>query len=376
MNSDALSAYWKAQLEERAADGLLRTPEPPGTGLVDFASNDYLGLVYQGGLRRLYHQALSEPDLPLGATGSRLLTGQTPQLAQTEALLAETHQAEAALVFSSTYQANLAFFSALLPRTGTYIYDELSHASIRDGLRLSPARAYKFPHLDWGALAQRLTQTSSPKVVVTESVFSMDGDSPDLEALAQLCIEHQAWLVVDEAHALGVAGPAGLGLAQALAERPELNLVRVLGFGKAFALGGGAILGSALLKTWLVNTARPLIYTTAANPLLLRVLELLYRDSQAWAGQRQELLRLTTLYDEQMGVSQSDLPLQGAIRTWSVPGNREVMQAEAQLKAQGLDVRGIRSPTVAAGTERLRIVLHAHNTPEQVRTLTSLLKKL
>ncbi|MDT7829164.1 aminotransferase class I/II-fold pyridoxal phosphate-dependent enzyme [Pricia sp. S334] len=276
----------------------------PGAGnLVDFSSNDYLGL---SGSREIFERAseiLLENNLVKnGASGSRLLSGNHPLYSELEEKLAEFHRTESALVFNSGYDANVGFFGSVPQRGDLVFYDEHIHASIRDGIKIGNAKSYKFKHNDLEDLKKRcciaqgkglagrsakartndmtdneavegpVPSTSTPLgtgavevYVVTESVFSMDGDSPDLKALAEFCQENNYRLVVDEAHALGVFGKNGEGLVQTLGLQDSL-FARIVTFGKSMGCHGAAILGSVFLKRYLVNFARSLIFTTGLPP--------------------------------------------------------------------------------------------------------------
>ncbi len=248
----------KKRLEERAKNNSLRTLSVADK-LIDFSSNDYLGLgklVKLGGLEQFN----------IGAGGSRLLTGNHKGYVVLESWLSTQYGLEAALVFNSGYDANLGFFAAVPQKGDIVLYDALSHASIRDGISLSNARAFKFRHNDLEHLEERLKHFRSTNIaeeiyVVTESVFSMDGDSPDLIALNDLCLAFGALLVVDEAHALGVFG---LGKLQQLGIAQKV-FAQIITFGKGLGCHGAAILGSNDLKLYLINFCRSLIYTTALS---------------------------------------------------------------------------------------------------------------
>ena len=254
------------KLQKRVAENALREM-PLQDSLVDFSSNDYLGFSREKWISDRTKEILNQNDLSNSATGSRLLTGNHILYKKLEEQLCNFHNSEAALVFNSGYDANLGFFSAV-PQRGDYVfYDELVHASIRDGIQLGNAKAYKFKHNDISDLKSKLIllRSQTPETViyiVTESVFSMDGDSPDLNALAALCDSNNYYLVVDEAHAIGVFGN---GLCQELKVETKV-FARIITFGKALGSHGAAILGSKALKQYLVNFARSLIYTTALTP--------------------------------------------------------------------------------------------------------------
>jgi len=237
---------------------------------VDFSTNDYLGFAKNN---RIFNEASellnSEKMMLNGATGSRLLSGNHKLYPLAEKLIAEFHAAEAALVFNSGYDANIGFFASVPQRGDVIFYDELVHASIRDGITMSHARSFKFKHSDLSDLKKKLRTVSSEEnseiYLVTESVFSMDGDSPDLSHFSVIAKENNCRLVIDEAHSLGVFGENGSGLVQ----KEKLEVVvfaRIMTYGKGLGCHGAAILGSEVLKQYLINFCRSLIYTTALPP--------------------------------------------------------------------------------------------------------------
>ena len=244
---------------------------------IDFASNDYLGLAQSETIFKETHAYLIQNNyLQNGATGSRLLSGNHKLYQETEDYIAQFHQSETALIFNSGYDANLGFFSSVPQRNDIILYDELSHASIRDGISLSNAKAYKFNHNDFEDLEHKIIkfkkeiqENKSVLYIVTESVFSMDGDCPNLEELVQLSERCGCYLVVDEAHALGVFGSAeisgGEGLVQMLGIQNQV-FARIMTFGKGLGCHGAAILGTEELKSYLINFARSFIYTTGLPP--------------------------------------------------------------------------------------------------------------
>ena len=362
-----------AERRENAAFRELRLPE----GKVDFCSNDYLGVVRDGLLE-------GEPEaLAHGSSGSRLLAGNYSFIEDAERQLAAYHAAPAALIYNSGYDANLGLLSCVPQRGDIVLYDSLSHASIRDGMRLSFAQAQSFAHNDCADLERRMTtwlqrsadtgDLRSTMFVVTESVFSMDGDMAPLEAMAALCRQYGAQLIVDEAHATGVIGDRGEGLVQVLGLE-EACFARVHTFGKAVGCHGAAVLGSTVLRDYLINFSRSFIYTTALPPASVGAIARAYALLPALAPRRAHLRQLIEGWRAaEIGYERLDsrTPIQVVI----VPGNDAVRALAQRLQGSGLDVRPILYPTVPKGSERLRIVLHAFNTGEEVRVLAGLLKK-
>jgi 8-amino-7-oxononanoate synthase len=354
--------------ERRAQDAFrrLRLPE----GKTDFCSNDYLGIVTNG--------LLGSNALEHGSTGSRLLAGNYPLLEETERALAGFHQAEAGLLFNSGYDANLGVLSCVPQRGDTILYDHLSHASIRDGIRLSFAQSHSFSHNDCDDLERRLravrgADAQSRVFVVTESVFSMDGDLAPLEAILGLCRFYGAHCVLDEAHATGVIGKAGEGLAQALGLQREC-FARIHTFGKAVGCHGAIALGSERLRQFLINFSRPLIYTTALPPVSVRAIARAYELFPHLHDERRRLQQLIDRF-QQAPIGYERLHSSTPIQVVIVPGNAEVRALAESLQEAGLDIRPILYPTVPKGGERLRIVIHSFNTPDEIDRLTALLQK-
>lgn len=361
--------YIKKALETRLQNQSFRKLKLVGD-MVDFCSNDYLGLARSHELKQITAEILNDRQLN-GSTGSRLLAGNYQLIEETEQMLAHFHQAEAALIFNSGYDANLGFFATVPRRGDTVIYDQLIHASIRDGLRMSPARAFAFRHNDLNDFEEKLQRATGCCFVVTESVFSMDGDQAPLSEIAELCHKYGAYLVVDEAHATGIIGEKGAGLVQDL-DLPESCFARIHTFGKALGVHGAVILGSRLLRDYLINFCRTFIYTTALPPSSIAAIRAAYRLFPQMDNERtylQDLINQFQRHINQLEIIPSETPIQAVV----IPGNKMV-KAQAQILQQArLDVRPILSPTVAEGRERLRIVLHAFNTPAEIEKLCLIL---
>ena len=346
---------------------------------IDFWSNDYLGLAARTPVRGALKEAGTAH--PHGATGSRSISGDHPEYHALEARIAAHHGQPAALVFNSGYTANLGLLSALLQRTDTIVYDERMHASCRDGIRLGQATAYRFRHNDLDDLQAKLAKArpDGQTFVLTEGRFSMDGDLAPLREIAKICRTADAHLVVDEAHSGGLEGARGAGLVAELGLQNEV-FATVITHGKAFGFHGAAVLGSVALREYLVNTCRPFIYTTGPAP-------------GQWAGIAAAYDRMETLHEERFALLQARTQqfneavnaaglralvprVNGPIQTVRLAGNAAVMAGEAACREAGLLVKGIRSPTVPAGAERLRICLHAFNSAEEVKGLVGVLAGL
>ena len=351
------------KLDERNAQQALRHLRLPA-GRTDLCSNDYLGIVTNGKIELT-------PNYHHGSGGSRLLAGNYRLIEDTERLLADFHKAPAGLIYNSGYDANLGLLSCIPQRGDTILYDQLSHASIRDGIRLSFARSFSFPHNDLEELEKGLRAAGGTIFVVTESVFSMDGDQAPLRDMVALCEQYGAYLIVDEAHATGVVGPAGVGLVQELGVQ-EQCFARVHTFGKAVGCHGAIILGSEALRSYLINFSRAFIYTTALPETSIAAIRTAYELFPGMSDERDHLQRLIAHFQgAALGYERLDsrTPIQVVI----VPGNESVRSLAGDLQENGLDVRPILYPTVPKGRERLRIVFHAFNTIEEIDKLITLL---
>ncbi|ARN72271.1 8-amino-7-oxononanoate synthase [Nonlabens tegetincola] len=341
---------------------------------IDFASNDYLG--FSNSLK------IEHKHFPSGSTGSRLITGHSQFHTQVEQQIAAFHDVEAALLFNSGYDANLGVISSLTDRMDLILYDEKVHASIRDGIQLSKAKALKFKHNDLDHLKILLEKfhdgLDREVYILTESVFSMDGNSPDLARLIEITASFKnAHLILDEAHSLGVHGNQGEGLAQSLNLHKAI-FARIITYGKAMGAHGAAVLGSEDLKEYLINYSRPFIYTTAIPPHAIAYIQSAYKklqDQPEIVKQLQENIAFFNKCIVRMGLRlrfrESVTPIQICI----IPDNHKVKQLSSVLQAKGFDVRAILSPTVPKGEERLRICLHSFNTKYEMQDLLQLLAK-
>lgn len=350
--------FLNKKLKERAEKNALRSLKL-NEELIDFSSNDYLGLS---------RQLIKDIGWwSTGSTGSRLLTGNNKVAEETEKIIAAFHQSEEALLFNSGYDANLGLLSSVPQRGDTILYDYLSHASIRDGIRLSYANSFSFQHNDLNDLKSRLQKAKGNIFVVTESVFSMDGDIAPLKEILDVCLQYNAHLIVDEAHATGVVGEKGEGLSQHLNIHHHI-FARVHTFGKACGCHGAAVIGSAALKSYLINFARSIMYTTALPPHALKTIQHAYKSFPSMHAERKYLHQLIRIFQQSdIGYEKltSSTPIQGII----VAGNNAVKTLSDRLQQRGLDVRPILYPTVPEGKERLRIVLHAFNNEEELHEL-------
>lgn len=348
------------KLNERAAQNALRKLQLPN-GKIDFCSNDYLGVVKNNLLLKCNHNLL------LGSTGSRLLAGNYELIEQLETRIAQFHHTEAALIFNSGYDANIGLLSCVPQRGNTVLYDYLSHASIRDGIRLSFATSHSFIHNDLNDLEKKLQLAKGKIFIVTESVFSMDGDTAPLQEMVALAKKYNAYLIVDEAHATGVIGNSGEGWVQHLNLQNDV-FARIHTFGKACGCHGAAIVGSTNLRNYLINFARSFIYSTSLAPQSIAAIDESYKTFPALQKERQHLqqhIQHFTNTPIRYQKINSLSPIQAVI----VSGNNEVRRLAASLQDKGFDIRPILYPTVPKGSERLRIVLHSFNTVDEIGNL-------
>jgi 8-amino-7-oxononanoate synthase len=371
--ADSFQELLQKKLEARERAGLMRFLKKENPALIDFASNDYLGLARSRELQGLIEAEVARHSFNNGATGSRLLTGNLEYTQTVEEYLAGFFQSESALIFNSGYTANLAVLSSLPGKDDTIIYDELAHACIKDGARLSLAKRFSFRHNDLQDLESKLRKATGQIYIAIESIYSMDGDEAPLKAITALATSYGAVMVLDEAHSTGVAGKEGRGLAVDSGLKDSIG-IRVYTFGKAMGVHGACVAGSAELQQYLINFARPFIYTTALNPHSVASIYCAFKYREVNQHLQDQLgENIQTYLSGTFGV-QNKTKSHSAIQTLLIPGNERVRAAGERLQQEGLDVRPILSPTVAVGTERLRICLHAFNTGAQIEKLCHLLQ--
>ncbi len=366
-----MAKFLQQKLQDRIDNNSLRTLQQHPESLADFYSNDYLSFAQLQSHKEKLHVLLNaHPNHKLGSTGSRLISGNTKFTEELEQKIADFHEAKAALIFNSGYDANIGLLSCVAQRGDTIICDELIHASLIDGARLSLANKYTFAHNNLNALEDKLKLSKGNIFIVTESIFSMDGDAAPLIEINELAQKYNAHLIVDEAHAIGVFGNNGEGLCQQLGLQKQI-FARIYTFGKALGCHGAVITGSVILKQYLINFARSFIYTTALPFHALAAITVAY-------GQLSESSQIAALKENialfKHLVSKNNLPLipsDSAIQCMIIAGNSNCKKVATYLQQQGYNVKAILSPTVTAGKERLRISLHAHNTKAEIYNLTN-----
>nr|WP_315247903.1 pyridoxal phosphate-dependent aminotransferase family protein [uncultured Flavobacterium sp.] len=367
------------KLEKRKHNNSLRQL-PSFSNLVDFSSNDYIGFSKSENIFKLTHDYLIENGIiQNGATGSRLISGNYSLYQITESFIAEFHEAESTLIFNSGYDANVGFFGAVPQRNDVILYDELSHASIRDGISMSNAKSYKFNHNDFEDLERLILKFPNTNIyIVTETVFSMDGDTPNLEELVELSEKHNCYLVLDEAHTLGVFGEKGEGLSQNLNLHNRI-FARIMTFGKGLGCHGAVVLGSNELKEYLVNFARSFIYTTGLSPHSVATILVAYQHLEFEKKNIENLRHNIICFNQQknlLGLKPIFVRSKSAIQSAIVPGNENVKRIAQQLQDKGFDVKAILSPTVPEGQERLRFCIHSYNSEKEINQILELLRDL
>jgi 8-amino-7-oxononanoate synthase len=372
--SNSINSYLLSKLQQRKdADNLrsLRVTK----GLVDFYSNDYLGFARDENLHdKIQEEINSHKGAALGSTGSRLLSGNSEYAEALEKLLADFHNADAALIFNSGFDANYGLLSALPYRGDTIIHDELVHASFHDGIKNSKANSVSFLHNNITDLEEKLKSATGLKYVVIESIYSMDGDFAPLKQIAALCEQYEAGLIIDEAHATGV-----FGAGRVAEEIPDAKvLARIHTFSKALGAHGAVVVCSNELKEFLVNYCRPFIYSTALPFHSLAAIKCGYELMNNADKKREKLFSLIELFKQQIQSKENALLItsNSPIQSVVITGNKSVKEFASNIQEQGLDVRPILYPTVQKGKERVRICLHSFNTETEVTKLTETINSL
>lgn len=348
---------FEADLRELAGRGRLRSlRERSG---VDFTSNDYLGLAESDDLRQAAAHAIAR-GVPIGSGGSRLLRGNHSEHEALEAEAAAYFGAATALYFGGGYVANFAIFSTLPQRGDLVVHDELVHASVHEGLRRGRAEYVSVPHnnvdaFDAAIVRWRAAGGKGRPWISVESLYSMDGDSPDLSELFTVADRHEAMVVIDEAHATGVLGPQGRGLAADFEGRE--NVLTLHTCGKALGTVGGFIIGPKVIRDFLVNRARPFIFATAPSPLIAAVTRAALQISRTNPTRRERLAGLVEFAGHELRRRCNIEPSGSHILPVVIGADQAAVALAAALQRRGFDIRAIRPPTVPEGSARLRIAL-------------------
>lgn len=371
-----------AKLEAAFLKRERKTPENPcgpemllnGRKLIAFASNDYLGLANDAALKQGAIAAIEQWGVGSGA--SQLVSGHLGIFGTLEKACAAFAQREAAVYFPSGFLANLGVLTALADRHDVIFADRINHASLIDGALLSRAQHVRYQHTDMADLAHKLANTpvakDATRLIVTDSVFSMDGDEAPLKALLDLAVQYDAWLIVDDAHGLGVLGPQGRGSIADAGLPAHPNLVMVGTLGKAAGVSGAFVAGSNELVEWLIQRARSYIYTTGASPMvagaLLASLERMLEGDDLRARLNDNIAAFRAGITA-LNLPYTLLPSRTGIQALVIGDNERTLSIAGNLLEQGYWVPAIRPPTVAVGAARLRISLSAAHTPAHIEGL-------
>ncbi len=362
MNSH-LNDQLRADAEALAAAGLRRELHRPDG--IDFTTNNYLGLAGDDRVADAVREALDAGEI--GTPASRLLRGHTPWHQRAESEAAHWMGTEAALLFPSGWQANQSLLSTFADSGDVIFSDELNHASLIDGMRLSHARVVVFPHQDMSALARALAGAGSARrrIIVVEDLYSMDGDAAPLSELLELCEQHDAYLILDMAHSAGL-------FEERVPDHPRL-LARMVTGGKALGLAGAFVCGSKEVIETLINRGRSFVFTTATPPMLAAGLRRAIQIATGEEERKVRVLQRAELLRELLSAGGVDVPGSSPIVPVIVGDSERTMLVAQKIRDAGFDVRGVRPPTVPQGTSRLRIVCHADHSVEDIKGLATAL---
>ena len=374
--------YYNNKLEEWKSSGNLRSLpdvihrgkwiEKEGQTMLNLSSNDYLGLSSRQDLRNEFIGQLQESGLPFSSSSSRLLTGNFPIYTELEELMAERFEREAALLFNSGYHANTGILPALTDKQSFILADKLIHASIIDGIRLSGAPYQRYRHCDYEHLEQLLVKYAHEYeqiIIVTESIFSMDGDEADLCRLVSLKRQYDnVLLYVDEAHGIGVRGAHGLGCAEEQGCIADIDFLCGT-FGKALASVGGYIVCSQVVRDYLVNKMRTFIFTTALPPVNLMWTLFILERLDTFTHERENLKQISLLLKEALRERGYDCPSTSHILPMTIGDSGATVLKAEDLQRKGFYALPVRPPTVPEGTSRIRFSLTAAITEDEIRNL-------
>ena len=377
---------FKQQLEQLSAKNQYRSiPDLVHQGryitrenrkMLNMSSNDYLGLASNENLRQSFLQQYADNFPSFTSSSSRLLTGNFPVYTDLEQFIAQRFQRESALLFNSGYHANLGILPALTTTKSLILADKLVHASMIDGIRLSQCEFFRYRHNDYEHLKSLLEKNAGKfdrTFIVTESVFSMDGDVADLNYLAQLKTQFpNTYLYVDEAHAIGVYGKNGLGIAEQANVIADIDLL-VGTFGKALASMGAYVVCDQILKECLINQMRPLIFSTALPPFNVAWTHFIFERLPQFSKERTHLEQLSAFLRQEVEHRTQIMPSQTCIVPYILGENEETLAKAKDLQEQGYYCLPIRPPTVPKGTSRIRLSLTADMTMDEVKQFVACL---
>jgi 8-amino-7-oxononanoate synthase len=364
-------AFFANALKKQSTKGLFREWGPlRNPSEVDFYSNDYLGLGINPTLNKRIARQFQEMNIPLGSSGSRLVSGHSELQENFESSCCRYFHSKAAIFFPNGYMANLALLSCIATRHDTIIYDEQAHVSIKDGIRLSQAARFSFRHNQPADLDKKLAKAKGNLFVVVEAIYSMDGDVCPLLEILQICEKYGAHLIVDEAHSTGVLGQMGQGLCVE-SQLHDRIWARIYTFGKALGASGAILALQADAKKYLINFSHPLIYSTAPLPIqILLCSEQLSKLSES-KDQIAQLQDNIAYWNGKKIESEGRISknLSSPVQYILVPGNAPAKALGKYLQQSGFQIKAMLSPTVSEGKERLRVSLHSYNLPSEIDQL-------
>ncbi|MGU3375811.1 aminotransferase class I/II-fold pyridoxal phosphate-dependent enzyme [Chryseobacterium sp. M5A1_1a] len=363
------STRFQESLQKRKEEGTLRRLQCRSEG-IDFYSNDYLGFARSKELQNILLKKINDnPWLLSGSTGSRLISGNSNIVMDTEDFIAKKHLCASALLFPSGYNANLALFSTLPNRHDTIIVDEQIHRSVHDACKMSNARKIKFKHNDLNDLENVLKKQNEHCYIAIESLYSMEGDLAPIKEIVELAKKYNGEVLVDEAHSFGVFG---YGLVEKYGLQDQIT-ASVITYGKALGSHGAAILCNDLVKSYLINFASPFIYTTSAQDFQWMSIKTGYEFMESNQETASKLQKNITIFRSQglNSPSSEASPIQAIL----ISDNQKLRLLQETLSNEELLTYAIYSPTVKEGTERLRICLHSFNTEEEIIRLTEIIKE-
>lgn len=361
---------------------LITTPQSAemsinGQAVINFSANDYLGFANNPALKQIAQQF---KQLSYGSGAAHLVTGHHAEHHLLEEEIADWLGCERALIFSTGYMANLAVLQSLMQKGDVILADKLSHASLIDGALSSDAELKRYPHLDMQALEKRLQQAQQKQqqtLIVTDGVFSMDGDIAPLKQIQQLAKQYQAWVYIDDAHGVGVLGENGKGVFEYFNQTIDENTILMGTLGKAFGCSGAFVAGSDTVIESLIQFSRPYIYTTAMPAINARVCRKALQLVKNGSVEREKLHSNIQYFKQQIKKLNLDLlPSETAIQAIILKESEIAVNWSEQLKKQGFWVTAIRPPTVPKNTARLRITLSASHTTKQIDKLLTAMSSL
>lgn len=362
--------YFDTLIKLEQDSNLRKLREPIPDSMVNLSSNDYLGLGDDRSIRAEFQETVSIEKLSFSAVSSRLLTGNSMEYSKLENVIAQAYNREACLVYNSGYHLNIGVLPAIAGKHDLILADKMVHASIIDGMRLSHADVIRFNHLNYNQLEKLLSNKSTKYehvFIVTESIFSMDGDISDLQILVELKKRFKAYLYLDEAHAVGVKGNYGYGLAEENGLISEVDFI-VGTFGKALASVGAFLVCDSVFKKYLVNRSRSLIFTTALPPINLAWTKFIFDKLPSFTQQREQLHELSSHCADALKIS-----AQSHIIPFILGSNKKAVIFAEHLRDKGFFILPIRHPTVPKGTARIRLSLKANLKIEQLMPMLQFL---